>query len=56
MIIQENSNTGALFTQIPKAIAKAKGIKKGDNVEYIIDDDGRIYLEFQRKRNETNNA
>lgn len=56
MIIQENSNTGALYLQIPKAIAEAKGLKKGTDVKFKIDDLGRIYLDTPRNGNETNNA
>lgn len=52
MIIQESPN-GNLFITIPKAIAKAKKIEKGMNAEWGISDNGRLYLEVEKR--ETNN-
>lgn len=42
--IQQNNQTLALFIQIPKAIATAKGLKKGMEVDFLIDEEGRIIL------------
>ena len=46
--IQLNSKTGVLMIQIPKAIATAKGLGKGNEVDFLIDDKGRIYLEIKK--------
>lgn len=54
MIVQKNSNTGALFITIPKAIAKAKGITGGTDADWIINDNGKLFLEVVKR--ETNNA
>ena len=54
MIVQENSSTGALVITIPKAIAKAKKIKKGTKAEWVLDDNGKLFLEVGKR--ETNNA
>jgi len=54
MIVQENSSTGALVITIPKAIAKAKKIKKGTEAEWVLDDNGKLFLEVGKR--ETNNA
>lgn len=57
MIIQENSKTGALLIQIPKAIAEGKNLKKGMDVKFKIEDvSGRLYLDIERDNNETNNV
>lgn len=53
MIIQENSSTGALFITIPKAIAKAKGINGGTKADWVIDNEGKLILEVEKR--ETNN-
>jgi len=47
-IIQENPTTKALLVQIPKAIAIAKGLKKGMNVYFLIDEKGRIILSEEK--------
>lgn len=54
--IQENPTTKALLVQIPKAIAEAKGLEKGMDVKFKMDDSGRLYLETPRNGHETNNA
>lgn len=46
--IQENTNTKALFVQIPKSIATAKGLKKGMNLDFLIDDSGQIILSIKK--------
>lgn len=44
--LQENPKTKALLVQIPKAIAEAKGWKKGTDIKFKIENEsGRIYLD-----------
>jgi bifunctional DNA-binding transcriptional regulator/antitoxin component of YhaV-PrlF toxin-antitoxin module len=47
--IQENSVTKALLVQIPKAIAEAKGLKKGDEIKFLVDSRGRIVLNIENE-------
>ena len=44
MRVQYNKRNDTLLLQIPKAIATAKGIKKGQDVDFIIDEKGQIVL------------
>lgn len=46
--IQENATNNALFIQIPKAIVIAKGLKKGQELNFIIDDTGQIILNIKK--------
>jgi len=46
--IQQNNQTLALFVQIPKAIATAKSLKKGQEVDFLIDEKGRIVLDIKK--------
>jgi len=42
--VQENSTNKALFLTIPKAIATAKGFKKGTDIDFVINEKGQIVL------------
>lgn len=46
--IQANAVNNALFLQIPKAIVTAKGLKKGMDVDFLIDDNGKIFLDIKK--------
>jgi antitoxin component of MazEF toxin-antitoxin module len=45
--IQENTTTRALLIQIPKAIVTAKKLKKGMEINFIINNKGEIVLEVK---------
>lgn len=45
--LQENVRHGTLLVQIPKAIVTAKGLKKGQVVDFLIDKEGRIILDVK---------
>jgi hypothetical protein len=46
--IQENPTTKALSIQIPKALATAKGLKKGNCIEFILNDSGDMVLSIRK--------
>lgn len=45
--VQQNNQTKALFVQIPKAIATAKGLNKGMEVDFLIDKEGDIKIKIR---------
>jgi hypothetical protein len=44
MRVQHNTRNDTLILQIPKAIATAKGIKKGMDIDFMINEKGQIVL------------
>jgi|BarGraNGADG00212_1021973.scaffolds.fasta_scaffold02573_3 hypothetical protein len=44
MRVQYNKRNDTLLLQIPKAIATAKRIKKGTDVDFMINEKGQIIL------------
>ena len=46
--VQENPTTGALLIQIPKAIAIAKCLKKGMDVDFLLNDAGEIIISIKK--------
>lgn len=46
--VQENSQSKAIFVIIPKAIATARGLKKGSDVEFLINDNGQIVISIKK--------
>jgi antitoxin component of MazEF toxin-antitoxin module len=42
--IQELKHGGQLIITVPRAIAQAKGFKKGMELEYVIDNLGQLIL------------
>jgi antitoxin component of MazEF toxin-antitoxin module len=44
MVKIQELKTGQLLITIPRAIAQAKGFKKGQELEYVIDNLGNLIL------------
>lgn len=49
VITQEDPETGDLIIPIPQPILDELGWKEGDNVEFEVDDKGKIYIKKATK-------
>tara|TARA_B110000503_G_scaffold89120_1_gene135031 strand:+ start:778 stop:933 length:156 start_codon:yes stop_codon:yes gene_type:complete len=40
LIVQEDPHTGDLFLELPSELLEAVGLVEGDNIQWIVNDDG----------------